>query len=131
MRLIDVKVRMPDSKLGIFLTEVLPTYPWARMIGYDLLRDADEANGHDKPKKWRAKPNPNYRPKRNTAGDVVLKLLAKKPMKPAEVFEAYKGDKFNQAALNSGIYGLRDRELIKLRDDGKYEVASEEKKTNG
>jgi hypothetical protein len=101
------------------------------MVGYDLLERSNVlTNGHDKPR-WRAKPNPNYRPKRNTAGDVVLKLLGKQPMKPAEVFAAYKGEKFNSAGLNSGIYGLRDHGLIKLRADGRYEVVVDLEKTNG
>ena len=56
---------------------------------------------------------------------MVLKLLTKGPMLPAEIFAAYKGDKLNHAAISSGLYGLRDRGLIKQQDDGRYQLAVE------
>jgi hypothetical protein len=128
MKMLIVRIQLPNNKLGELVTDVLPS--WAKMVGYDLLR-ADGAvltNGQDKPKHWQAKPNPDWRPKRNTAGDVVLKLLTKAPMNPTELFAVYKGGKFNHAALSSGLYGLRDRGLIKQQDDGRYQLAVELKK---
>jgi hypothetical protein len=133
MRFIDVKIRLPKAKLGDFL-ENLPQWS-AQMIGYDILTvaDSDEpehvaSNGQaaKKPKTWKAKPNPNYRPKHNTAPDMVLKILASKgPLGRAEILAAYKGDKFSEASIQSGIYGLRDHGLIRQNgDDRKFEVVS-------
>jgi hypothetical protein len=119
-RLIDVRVRLPKTKLGDFL-ESLPTWS-AQMIGYDLLAAAEgpaAANGKAKPK-----PRANYKPITHSAADVCLRLLTKQPMNLSEMWAAYKGDKFNGAALQSGFYALRNHGLIRKNADDKYEVVS-------
>jgi hypothetical protein len=123
MRFIDVKVRLPKAKLGDFL-ENLPLWS-AQMVGYDLLATAEDVADEPKKKKkqWKAKPNPNYKPKQHSAGDVVLRMLAKGPLTRGDIMAAYKG-KFNDAALQSGLYGLRDHGLIHKNGDDKYEVVS-------
>lgn len=127
MRFIDVKVRLPKNKLGDFL-ENLPVWS-GQMVGYDLLATADGSDEEDeeepkKKKQWKAKPNPNYKPKHNSAPEMVLKILGKGPMARGEIIAAYKGDKFNEASIQSGIYGLRDHGLIRQNGDKKYEVIS-------
>jgi hypothetical protein len=127
MKLVIVKVQLPNNKLGEFLTDHLPH--WAHMVGYDLLRS--EANGHDpESKTYHAKRDLNWRPTHNTAAEAVVKILAKAPLGPVDIFKAYKGEKYNRAALHSGLYICRDRGIVQKRPDGRYELAVE-LKSNG
>ena len=113
MKYIDVRVRMPVTKLGFFVDD-LPTY--ARMIGYDRLAETA-------PKVHKKRLNSgDYQPQKGTAGDAVLKLLAKGPLLRSEVYDTL-GKRRNPKSINSGFYKLVNKGLIVKQRDGRYATA--------
>ena len=114
MKYIDVRLRIPLTKMGI-LIESLPD--WAAMVGYDKL-EATEA-----PKR-RTKPHgPNggeYRPSDGSAAQAVMRLLNRgSSFRRFEIIEKLHGTQ-KEKAVSSAIHGLANKGLIKKHADGAY-----------
>jgi hypothetical protein len=109
MQYIDVRIRVPITKLGQFI-QVLPS--WAPMIGYDKLEEQPI-------RKYAPRvSNGEYKPARGSTVAVVLRRLTQGPMLPRELMAALKSHK--KQAINSAIGGLVKRGLVIRQKDGTY-----------
>ena len=113
MRYVDVRIRVPENKAGT-LMYLLPS--WAVLVGMDTLESpiatlerAHTAYSGDN----------SYRPKEGSAGEAVLSVLEKGPVRPIDIIAALE-KQFKQKAVHTGIYQLRNKGLIKKLKDGTY-----------
>ena len=114
MRYIDVRVRLPITKMGQ-LIEALP--PWASMIGYDKLEPTSERR-QTKPRQNGSTRGGVYKPGKGTAAEAVLKALTR-PMKMGEMITKLEGVQKDKA-VQSAFYMLANKGLIKKDKDGSY-----------
>ena len=117
MKFIDVRLRIPISKMGL-LIEALPT--WAAMVGYDKLEPVEGKQVR------RAKPHgPNggeYKPLSGSAPEAVLRLLKRgTPYRRFEIIA--KLHKFKETATSSAIHELAKKGVIEKQEDGSYGAA--------
>ena len=111
MRYLDVRIRMPITKLGWFL-ESLPA--WASMIGYDKLAEVDAPTRSYK----KRQSNGSYKPAKGSAPEAVLRVLVR-PMKRFEIINRLEGRQ-KEKAVSSAIKVLSDRGLIVKDKEGSY-----------
>jgi hypothetical protein len=123
VQFIDLKIRVPQNRMGEFLAK-MPG--WGRMVGYALLEPAPETNGHVAPrkKKWKAKPDPNYKPTPNSSAALVLAAVTKQPRGLTELIKGL-ASKYPKSAVTSATYMLRDRALIRKDVNNKYETVND------
>jgi hypothetical protein len=109
MRYIDIRVRLPVVKLGLLL-EQLPD--WAQMIGYDKLEPAEPE---------RHKSNGKM-PGKGTAGEKVLAFMraSGRRYRHSEVLAEGVKRKLHPKSVNSSLYSLVRRGLVKKHADGTY-----------
>lgn len=112
MKFIDVRVRLPISKMGKFM-ETLP--PWSSIVGYDMLRPVEpklkRTNGRDYAE--------GYRPGKGTAAEAVLKVLTKGPMHRYELINRLAKVQ-KEKAVGSAIQTLANKGIITKNKDGTY-----------
>lgn len=112
MRYLDVRIRMPITKLGWFL-ESLPA--WASMIGYDKLAEVDAPTRSYKKRQNGAE---SYKPQKGSAPEAVLRVLVR-PMKRFEIINRLHSSQ-KEKAVSSAIKVLSDRGLIVKDKEGSY-----------
>jgi hypothetical protein len=114
MKYLDVRIRVPTSKLGQ-LVDLLPD--WAPMVGYDKLEEVE------KPRRFSRSHvvNGKFNPAKGSTAAAVLEMMKDKPMRGVEVIQALEG-KFADRAVSSAFYMLRNRGLIKKQKDGNYVI---------
>jgi hypothetical protein len=113
MKFIDVRLRIPLTKLGM-LIEGLPD--WAPMVGYDKLEPAE-----GKQVRTRA-PNGEYQPGKETVGARVLKMMQKsgRRLRHSEICAEAERKGMHKKAVNSAVYMLTEKKLLRHYEDGTY-----------
>ncbi len=106
MNYIDVRVRVPTTKLGQ-LVQSLPH--WAKLIGLDKLEEPREVRHKSS--------NGEYKPRPGSVVEKVLKRIAKTPMRPVEIKAALKAE---PRAVHSAITNLMNHGKIVKQKDGAY-----------
>ncbi len=106
MNYIDVRVRVPTTKLGQ-LVQGLPH--WAKLIGLDKMEGPREVRHQAS--------NGEYKPEPGSVVEKVLKRITKTPMRPSHIMGALKAE---PQAVASAIAALRNRGMIVKQKDGAY-----------
>jgi hypothetical protein len=113
MRYIDVRVRIPVTKMGTFIEDTLPA--WATMVGYDRLEGQPE-------RKRKTRANGEYTPGKGTAAEAILKALRKEPLRRFELIDKLSRTQKDKA-VSSALHGLALKGIIVKNKAGSYEEA--------